>query len=465
MKGTDNNEWLDDALAEAIGSEKSEPDFEKWQREHPEAAETLTTRAGQPRPGATRLHNIRTIAMKSKIVKLAAAAVIILALALLVSILNDSATPAYGIEQTIEAFKNVRYMHIVRGPRKDKDQGDERWIEIMADGSQGRYRQDTPPLLFVVDDRKTVFAYRENKNTVVLYDPNQQTWTWHSKPGRLLEGLADSNAAPIIEEYVDYKGRPAHLVRCPTVGLKCYVDPASKLPIAFGEYEISYEQPPEGTFDIPPIPEGVIFVDKRPGAEPTQEPEWMKAEAEARLSFRRALYLLAEGKRERAIEILTGVVEVQPGRNWAWYWLGKAHYGLGKYEEAIEHYSVVCPGGVLSCYNLARGRAYKQLGMEDAAMRDFGIAMEAMIDSLRHVESMKGALFDYAEDPLYRYDSQRRPSPQQRFENMINRLREVTGQDFGYEPSVNTPEEIEQVISAWEDWWSEHAVDYGVDLD
>lgn len=412
----------------------------------------------------------RTI-MNSQIGKLATAAVIILAVVLSVSILNNSSTTAYALGQTMEAFKNVRYMHILRGPRKDKDQGDERWIEIMPDGSQGRYRQDTPPLFLVVDDRETVFAYRKDKNTVVLYDPKDQSWTWHDNPGKWFEELANSDLTPIIEEYVDYKSRTAHLVRCPRTERKCYIDPESKLPIAYGGYEISYEEPPEGMFDIPPVPEEAIFVDKRAGAELTEEPPWMRRRSESskkldehddkcRPLFREAMDKLAEGQYEEAVKLLTVVVELQPMRNWVWHWLGKAYYELGQYEKAIVMYSVFTRGGTLSCYNLARGRAYRKLGMEAAARQDFEVALEAMIESLRDMDSMKARLFDYAEDPLYRYDEKRRPSEKDSFTKMIHRLREVTGEDFGYDPSVDKPEEIERVISAWEGWWSVYARDY-----
>lgn len=409
--------------------------------------------------------------MKSKITKLAAAAVILIAALISIAILDKSIPSAYALEQTIEAIKKVQFMHVVM-QGNDRDEHYEYWIEIASDGAQARYMQNSPKN-FIVDDRKTVFYLNKKRNTVVLYDPNDQSFTWYSNPGKWLAELADSNLTPIIEEYVDYKGRSAHLVRHPRTGSKIYVDPETKLPIAYGKHEISYEEPPEGTFDIPPVPEGALFVDKRPGAELTEEPEWMRRKRqreehldkvgdESRPLFREALYKLADGEHERAIELLTRVVEVNPERNWAWHWLGKAYYELGRYEKAIVMYSVFTRGGTLSCYNLARGRAYRKLGMEAAARQDFKIALEAMLKSLRNTDSMKAKLFDYAEDPLYRYDKERRPGPQERFGKMINRLREVTGENFGYEPSVHTPEEIERVISAWENWWSVHAPEYWV---
>jgi len=47
MKRPENNKWLDDALSKVIGSEKSEPNFEKWKQEHPQAVEMLTSRTSR----------------------------------------------------------------------------------------------------------------------------------------------------------------------------------------------------------------------------------------------------------------------------------------------------------------------------------------------------------------------------------------------------------------------------------
>ena len=42
MKTPEKNDWLDEVLADAIGSKESKPDFEKWQKDHPQAVEALT---------------------------------------------------------------------------------------------------------------------------------------------------------------------------------------------------------------------------------------------------------------------------------------------------------------------------------------------------------------------------------------------------------------------------------------
>lgn len=79
MKRPENDKWLDDALAETIGSEKTKPNFDKWKQEHPEAVEMLTSQAGREAQASPSPLSIRRTIMKSPIAKLAAAAVIIIA--------------------------------------------------------------------------------------------------------------------------------------------------------------------------------------------------------------------------------------------------------------------------------------------------------------------------------------------------------------------------------------------------
>ncbi|MHC4537972.1 MAG: hypothetical protein ACYS6K_28925 [Planctomycetota bacterium] len=140
---------------------------------------------------AAPMPSIRRIIMKSKITKLAAAAVIIVGVALLITVVDKLTSPAYAIEQTIKAFENVQYMHIVRRDKAGNIE-DERWIEIGPDGIQARYRQDTPERnFFVVDDRQTVMVHHPDKKTVVLYDANEKCWTWIYAPGKVFQELAD----------------------------------------------------------------------------------------------------------------------------------------------------------------------------------------------------------------------------------------------------------------------------------
>ena len=398
----------------------------------------------------------RTI-MKSPIAKLAAAAVIIVAVALSITVVDKLTSETYAFEQTLEAVKNVRFMHIVRCDEAGQVK-DERWIEIGPDGFQVRYRQDNPPDRLIVEDGETVSVYYKDKNTIILYDPKDKQYQWIGNLRVALNELAGEGGM-VIEENVDYWGRKAHRVRWLKLNMDCYVNPETKLPIAMAGYDISYEYPPEGTFDIV-IGNGVEVVDKRPGAEPTEEPKWLADksadEKVASTNFKNARYALAEGKYEEAAELFAKVVEVQGGRNWAWFWLGKAHYELGEYDTAIYEFSKVidmfADSQMVPHYcNLARGVAYAAKGMKDMARHDLEAALPLMIETLRNIEG--ATMFDYADDPLYRsLPKEKRPTAEQSLAMMINRLRIITGQNFGYDP-YGSDEENEQAIAAWEEWY------------
>jgi ferric-dicitrate binding protein FerR (iron transport regulator) len=76
MGRVNENKWLDEALTGAIGSDDTQPDFDKWKASHPEAVQELTSRA---EPESGRPPVIRRIGMNSLAIKLAAAAVIAIA--------------------------------------------------------------------------------------------------------------------------------------------------------------------------------------------------------------------------------------------------------------------------------------------------------------------------------------------------------------------------------------------------
>ncbi len=59
-------------------------------------------------------------------------------------------------------------------------------------------------------------------------------------------------------------------------------------------------------------------------------------------------------------------------------------------------------------------------------------------------------MFEYADNPRIRYGEDR-PTEPQMVARMINRLRLITGQDFGYDPTA-TAEQNETAIAAWEQW-------------
>jgi tetratricopeptide (TPR) repeat protein len=141
---------------------------------------------------------------------------------------------------------------------------------------------------------------------------------------------------------------------------------------------------------------------------------------------------------------------------WAWFWLGQAHYELGKYDTAIYEFTKVIDmftrhKVVVHYCHLARGLAYSAKGMKDMARQDLGVVLPIMMDALRNIEG--ASLFDYADDPLYRsLPENKRPTAEQSLAMMINRLRIISGQNFGYDPDGST-EKNEEAIAAWEEWF------------
>ena len=97
----------------------------------------------------------------------------------------------------------------------------------------------------------------------------------------------------------------------------------------------------------------------------------------------------------------------------------------------------------------ARGLAYAQNGMEEAANEDLAEVLPWMIRALR--EPTGATMFEYADDPRLR-EGRYQPTEQQILARMINRLRIITGQNFGYYADA-TAEKIEQAIAAWEQWY------------
>jgi TolA-binding protein len=398
----------------------------------------------------------RTI-MKSPFMKLGVAAAIAVAAILTISSWYGAGPSAYAVGETVEAIINARFLHII-GRDETGQIDDERWIEIGMDGWQVRYRQDKPPNVFAIEDGESTAVYRHDKKAVVIFDRKDMQFQWVGELGKALENLRQEGK--ILKENDDYNGRPAHKVWWPHMSAECYVDPQTKLPMAIGDTELNYEDPPAGTFEIF-IPEGYIVVDRRPGAPAGSVPDWLLEEQnileQASEYFNKATHALADGNYAEAAELFEFVTEHQSGRNWAWFWLGSAYYGQGKYEPAIEKFTKVLEifkayggGGKkpLNYCNYARGLAYARLGMNDEAAADLQVCLPSMVQTLRTPSG--GQMFEYADNPMMRYRKYN-PTEQQMVVNMINRLRLITGRNFGYNPAA-AAEVNEVAIAAWEQW-------------
>jgi hypothetical protein len=83
------------------------------------------------------------IIMKSRIIKFAAVAVVIIAMALSTNLLDKSVTPAYALEQTIQASHSIRYIHVKSfwPPHEEPMEG---WVEFDATGNGRNFRMHMP---------------------------------------------------------------------------------------------------------------------------------------------------------------------------------------------------------------------------------------------------------------------------------------------------------------------------------
>jgi len=385
--------------------------------------------------------------------KLGTAAAAVVAVGALLVMSLPSAEMAYASEQTVTALKTVRYLHVVKRDEAGNID-DERWMELNADGRQIRYRQEARPDRLVIDNGKTTLVARKDHNAVILYSHNAKQHTWIGEfPAQTYEQLA-GRGFDVLEENVSYEGRPAHRVRYRTSPDHFYIDPETKLPLAYGPWVISYDEPPAGTFRIA-TPEGMTVVDRRLGADPVSEPEWLKQETRDRRAAAehhvKAMRLVAEGDFASALPLLTSAVALHPDCWRSWLAIGWGHYSSGDYDAAIRAYTqvleIMTKRGFVAIYSsfyYARGLAYARKGMIDEATKDIRRCLADMVYRLRRPQ--RTWLLDYAEHPA----GSMRFTKQQMLARMINRLRQVTGQNFGYDPAM--PEQTEHVITAWEKW-------------
>ena len=206
--------------------------------------------------------NIWRIIMNSKITKFATVAVVILAIVVGVTLINRSATPAYAIEQTIEAMRSITSVraYISDGEVLMQINPETGWEEC--------YRVDQEDVLTVATPEKTYY-YHKNENLVKISDEYiigmevrfsrfiEDMANWAQEHNRKMEHRREFDQdlqKEVIKVYVTpgqgNSGGPDTI----------NVDPDTKLPIGFGSIRLEYNVPiPPGSFDFE-IPEGAKVV-------------------------------------------------------------------------------------------------------------------------------------------------------------------------------------------------------------
>ncbi len=222
------------------------------------------------------------IIMKSRITKLAAAAVIIIAAVLSINILNKSTKQAYAIEQTIEAIKNIPIVHIFGRDRQDKQI--EMWVQVNPNTGLMEYCHinhiDDEKL--TISTPKNTYNYNKATNTVRLKDGPSVSSIF--RLGKFFEDMklfTDRFNAQIThnEVFEPYTKRNVIELKItsPKLEVSSLIDPQTKLPISidvircerlsYSEIlkhadKINYDDlPPKGLFDFT-MPLGATIVNE-----------------------------------------------------------------------------------------------------------------------------------------------------------------------------------------------------------
>jgi outer membrane lipoprotein-sorting protein len=112
--------------------------------------------------------NVWRIIMKTRIAKVAAAAAIIVAVGLTLTVFDKSLSSAYAIEQTIEAMRSIDSVHAYCTDW-DNSKG-ETWVQIDPETGQEEYYYADQGNLLIVGTPLVTYYYYKDKNLVRIRD-------------------------------------------------------------------------------------------------------------------------------------------------------------------------------------------------------------------------------------------------------------------------------------------------------
>ena len=222
--------------------------------------------------------NIWRIIMKNPITKLATAATLILIAVLTITLLDHTATPAYAIEQTIEAMKNIATVHFFATDWQDREI--ETWIKVNPETGENDYHYINEPELgqISISSPEITHFYHPKENKVRIVEG--QALRSDIRFGRYIEDIVykviepENGEIQIIKEYDPNTEKEVIILLAESRNyeMEAFIDPKTKLPIRInfaraipGQIiksvdEIYYNEPlPEGLFDFE-IPEGVEVI-------------------------------------------------------------------------------------------------------------------------------------------------------------------------------------------------------------
>jgi hypothetical protein len=253
------------------------PDASHRDRLEQELLQAMTKRA-------PRQIEIWRMIMKSRITKLAAAAVIIMIAVLVATFLDKSVTLAYAIEDTIEAMGEVETVHMI-----GKDWNGhvfDSWMRINpATGLQDHFYMEGWVTCngetyerIIVSTPDLSYSYNKSKNVVTVYDGQliRTDFKFGSIFEQILENLDDEKKVELYQGKTNDSSKDVIviIVHGEKKTWKILVHPKTKLPVSLENFgpdttdlkkteQILYNQPlPEGIFEFE-MPEGATVIQKQ----------------------------------------------------------------------------------------------------------------------------------------------------------------------------------------------------------
>jgi len=235
--------------------------------------------------------NIGRIIMKNPVTKLAAAAVILIAVAISVTILDKSVTPAYAIEQTIEANRGLWFIHLKFEP-STHGHVDEIWVQFDDNRQLTNLRMNFPntvdgPKDVVWQEGKAEVWFKAKKSITVFREKDmleQLKMSYKSfDPKRIVEELYQAQGSENVQIKIQEssaEGAPITITMTkkgsPNVRAVFEVDPETKLlqqeesyKLEDGEYKflgrtryLDYNNPADSEIFVLKPPADVIRIDK-----------------------------------------------------------------------------------------------------------------------------------------------------------------------------------------------------------
>jgi len=235
---------------------------------------------------------IRGTIMKSPITKFATAAVLIIAVVVSITFLDKSVTPAYAIEQTIEAMKNIVTVHFFARDWQDREI--ETWIKVNPETGENDCHYLNEPELgqISISTPEITYFYRPKENKVRIVEG--QALSSDVRFGRYIEDILDRIIEPehgeiqVIKEHDPNTGEEVIILWAESLNyeIEAFIDPKTKLPIKInfakaipGQIiknvdEIYYNEPlPEGLFDFE-IPEDAQVIREQPLLSVIDDPDY-----------------------------------------------------------------------------------------------------------------------------------------------------------------------------------------------